>query len=486
MTRSLLAFGSVLLLLAPRAAAQQPAPAAETLGTLGEAWSADEAMLWSWLREASAQLRDKGPGAFPLRMRGRPQIAPGFVGTCYTPGDQEWNEGPPKNRNDDWTLYVWPEQAGNTARFAFCLASDGRLLVSANSEGCVGTGTAPRANAATGAGSPGLFKDLLAVAGKGQDGQQWENHATLRNRSLAVVIQDEKGTAWPNTRFALVAPSWLPRERTLKQRAGSQPIVRPLPAGTSTTDAEGKAKLEGPAASGLYACAGNAQSMITLLPAETRLDGERLIVTLPRAVMNTAVLAPNERSAIGNLRNIASAQAQCQASGVIDADQDGTGEYGCFAELSGITFVHGRDGAVTETRINPPVVPVSFGKIVDGLVQRHGYCFRMYLPGKDGKAASEDGKGLGMKDIAVDPDLAEVTWCCYAWPITAGETGQRTFFVDQNGSITACDNASGRYSGVAQAPSADAARVAISEGKMNDPMAVKAKGRDGQLWVVVK
>ena len=48
-----------------------------------------------------------------------------------------------------------------------------------------------------------------------------------------------------------------------------------------------------------------------------------------------ARLSANETAAIATLRNITSAQAQFQQSGKADFDDDGTGEYGGFLELSG-------------------------------------------------------------------------------------------------------------------------------------------------------
>ena len=52
-----------------------------------------------------------------------------------------------------------------------------------------------------------------------------------------------------------------------------------------------------------------------------------------------ARIASNEASAIGTLRTISTAQAQLQATAVIDSNGNGAGEYGFFAELSGATEV---------------------------------------------------------------------------------------------------------------------------------------------------
>src|SRR5438876_875707 len=48
-----------------------------------------------------------------------------------------------------------------------------------------------------------------------------------------------------------------------------------------------------------------------------------------------ARLSANETAAVATLRNIISAQAQFQQGAKADTDNDGTGEYGGFIELSG-------------------------------------------------------------------------------------------------------------------------------------------------------
>ncbi len=99
----------------------------------------------------------------------------------------------------------------------------------------------------------------------------------------------------------------------------------------------------------------------------------------------SARLSANETAAVATLRNLASAQAQVQASGVIDGDGDGTGEYGYFAELSGKSFVRAFNGTTqvisATTKVTPAVLSGSFGNIdANSLVSRSGYYFKMYLP----------------------------------------------------------------------------------------------------------
>ena len=64
----------------------------------------------------------------------------------------------------------------------------------------------------------------------------------------------------------------------------------------------------------------------------------------------SARLNANESAAIATLKNISSAQAQCQASGIIDVNTNGQGEYGFFGELSGAVAVR-----ASTLSIQPPV-----------------------------------------------------------------------------------------------------------------------------------
>jgi hypothetical protein len=88
-------------------------------------------------------------------------------------------------------------------------------------------------------------------------------------------------------------------------------------------------------------------------------------------------------------------------------------------------------------------------------VRRAGYGFRLFLPTPGGGWVGEaaDGGGLG---LPIDSDGAELAWLCYAWPITPGSSGKRTFLITQEGVVygspTALDGADaerGPYAGEA-------------------------------------
>ena len=135
----------------------------------------------------------------------------------------------------------------------------------------------------------------------------------------------------------------------------------------------------------------------------------------------SARLNANESAAIATLKNVSSAQAQCQASGAIDVNTNGAGEYGFFAELAGA--VNTRNAT---TRISPPVLSGAFGNVAASVVTRSGYIFQMYLPDAGGVQTPEDATG-GDPDNGqgIDPAKAETLWCAYAWPQAQGNSGKR-------------------------------------------------------------
>lgn len=194
----------------------------------------------------------------------------------------------------------------------------------------------------------------------------------------------------------------------------------------------------------------------------------------------SARLNANESAAIATLKNISSGQSQCQASGVIDVNTNGQGEYGFFGELSGRTAVRAGTNSIT-----PPVLSTAFGNIANARVSRSGYLFQMYLPDVTAAGQPEDATG-GDPDNGqgVDPGQAEVLWCCYAWPQVAGNSGNRTFFINQSGDVLAC-NAGTTYSGTA-APAFSAAYAATASAFMSSPVAANTLAQDTFTWVVVQ
>lgn len=194
---------------------------------------------------------------------------------------------------------------------------------------------------------------------------------------------------------------------------------------------------------------------------------------LPRIVQER--IRQGEMAAHASGRNFVSAHAQVQVSARIDTDRDGTGEYGGFLEMSGA--LPGR----MEKALIPPVLARRFQRLNEhGEVEARGYLFRIYLPDPSGVGIGEPQEGF-TRDSGVDPDLAETTWCCYAWPVEYGVTGQKTFFMNQSGDMLATDDA--EYSGAGSGPRADAA---FQEPFITAPAAVGSRGQDGNEWKQVR
>ena len=193
----------------------------------------------------------------------------------------------------------------------------------------------------------------------------------------------------------------------------------------------------------------------------------------------SARLSANESATVSTLRNISSAQAQFQASSKADVDLDGTGEFGGFRELSGHWNV--RDNT-TVGRILPPVLSAGFRQTAigtSGAVERSGYMFRMLLP-------DSAGLGICVDDIptafaGVDADLAETTWCCYAWPGNYANSGNRCFAINQTGDIFFTDDK--RYTGKNPSDLDFAAAFKTSrDGSITGQAALGTTGHDGNFW----
>ena len=191
-------------------------------------------------------------------------------------------------------------------------------------------------------------------------------------------------------------------------------------------------------------------------------------------------LNANESAAIATLKNISSAQSQCQASGVIDVDGNESGEYGFFGELAARVATRGG------RPIGPPLLSSAFGTIAGSRVTRAGYVFQIFLPSRAQLGVAEDESGGDpANDNGVDPGQAEMLWCCYAWPQSYGWSGKRTFFVNQSGDVLATNATVLPYDGDRHACGFAAAFCAGSSVSMAAAVAANTVAQDGNFWVVV-
>jgi hypothetical protein len=83
-----------------------------------------------------------------------------------------------------------------------------------------------------------------------------------------------------------------------------------------------------------------------------------------------------------------------------------------------------------------------------------------------------------------DHENSESMWVVYAWPLEAGRTGQRAFFLDAKTNFLIMDDADGAYGGEAQAPAFDAAFSRSWPGTLRAPLcAADGQGNDRHAWV---
>ena len=87
--------------------------------------------------------------------------------------------------------------------------------------------------------------------------------------------------------------------------------------------------------------------------------------------------------------------------------------------------------------------------------------------------------GAGFGDGAIDPDLAERRFVCYAWPSAYGTSGEQTFVIDEGGTVYGTDDP--RYSGAAGPPPG----AAMSSGGLQSISGAIVEGapaQDGNVW----
>jgi prepilin-type N-terminal cleavage/methylation domain-containing protein len=221
-------------------------------------------------------------------------------------------------------------------------------------------------------------------------------------------------------------------------------------------------------------------------------------IAIPKLL--AARLSANEAAAISTLRSISSAQAQLQSSAAIDCDADGSGEYGYFAEMAGTIQMRvsaagvPAAGAAATDKLNPPVLSSAFGAVGPAgpnakLVSRSGYDFQMWLPDATAGGVTpgipEDDAGGKLGAPFPNPNNNEIMWCCYAWPMQAQGTGNRAFFINQEGDLLQCLNRSATpYSGTTKKPLFGEAYKTATD--MGSGLRIgTAGGNDNTIWVAV-
>ncbi len=224
-----------------------------------------------------------------------------------------------------------------------------------------------------------------------------------------------------------------------------------------------------------------------------------IIASIAIPKLMSARLSANEAAAIATLRSISSSQAQLQSSSAVDTDGDGGGEYGYFAEMAGTQPLRVTAAGVPAMgtagvdELTPAILSSAFGNVdANGFVSRSGYFFQMWLP-----QATAGGVTPGVAELAAvgggaDPanlpgsNNCEILWCCYAWPVDHGGTGNRAFFINQEGDLLQCQNRSATpFDGTTLTPGFD--ECFITAGDMASALNIGAASvGSGMIWTPVQ
>jgi prepilin-type N-terminal cleavage/methylation domain-containing protein len=204
-------------------------------------------------------------------------------------------------------------------------------------------------------------------------------------------------------------------------------------------------------------------------------------IALPNLIASR--ISADETSAIGTLKQIVSAQSVVQAMRLIDQDNDGIGEYGWLAEMTGTVNVRDASGPHGGPLIDPPSAAKSLGMVnAFGLVPKSGYVIRLSLPDPSGAGLNE--ALTGGSPTGEDPDLCEQYWIAYAWPSGFGTSGKRAFCVNQTQNLGSGGIAS--YDDMRNPPAPDAAFESASIGKITGSLSIRglpSASVDGNVWL---
>lgn len=366
-----------------------------------------------------------------------------------------------------YALLAWPIDRSDEARRAVLVHHDGLAMFTdlPADDLCQ-----PSADSLVGKGTDGRFADAMRAPGTSKSGHLWL-WMTQAGRPLKVEVVDDNGA--PRSRCEVVL-------RPATGEGQLPPVLLPegtWPVGRAAVKGDGTATVQGPRCNHMAVEIVVAEgSLLVRSGFQVAANAAGLRIQLTATAIRRTRTLQNEFAAVATLKNIASAEAQCQASSVIDADNDGTGEYGYFAELSGAMSVRGAD-----RKIQPPVLSRAFAQPKLGRVHRAGYVFAIFLCDKDGVPLAE--LALGGAQEGVDADKTESFWCAYAWPESA-ETGVRAFFVNQAGDVLATANEDAAYAGDDKVPPPTAAFLP-GDPVITNAVAANATGQDGRKWVLV-
>jgi hypothetical protein len=253
-----------------------------------------------------------------------------------------------------WGLYALPAEPASTPECVFFLAPGGPPLWSENRATNYHAGAIPLPSASLGRGGNSAWSARQRSAGTGEDGELWQLATTMPLVNLPVVVRDDTGAPLPAAKVRLVPARGLPITDLLP---AGVPLPVPAPAGNTTVDDRGVGMVRGILTRDLVVRVSLADRALAIAPSAVVVRDGSLHVMVARGAQDEKHRTACENSAILMLKNVASGQAQCMCSGVIDVDNDGKGEYGFFAELGGGAPIRtDAAGGVGAVCIAPPVL----------------------------------------------------------------------------------------------------------------------------------
>ncbi|MCK6480069.1 MAG: hypothetical protein L6R43_07940 [Planctomycetes bacterium] len=235
-----------------------------------------------------------------------------------------------------------------------------------------------------------------------------------------------------------------------------------------------------------------------------------LYLALPALLLHGLLFHPpcrsNRAAAIAALRTLASAQEAFRRARIVDLDGDGIPEYGTFGELTAVVTPRADPaGRARARRLSSPLLSPALADLdSSGIVLKSGYCFRIFLPARDGGGAHEGASGPAPRapgspsgtleeeapegplfSAPIDTDGAEFLWCAYAWPARHGVSEVDSFFVDRSREVWLLEDGEGDYDGKDRTPAFDAAFPRDAAGDWAPPpigAPAEHVGRDGNTW----
>lgn len=142
-----------------------------------------------------------------------------------------------------------------------------------------------------------------------------------------------------------------------------------------------------------------------------------VMIALPMCMVPR--ITDNEGAAASHMKSgIFALEYQLQASGLIDYDGDGIGEFGFIPDLQAMRQFGGPDAEIDD----------------NGRITMNGYHFQIYLPdGNGGMYTYKDFMAADDKKQGVD--LREKYYLVLGWPVALNETGRRIYVMMQDGNL---------------------------------------------------